>query len=953
MGLRRPGEITRKVNGELVSVTEETAQQLGQDVGVPAVTSPLMGASVGATPDQSKMLGSQANLRSAIRARTTPETLDRAQRTQQYETELDAGAKAQQEKLKAYFENIPGLGKLDEEMARIVQQRLMPDIKAQDQFLGVNWDAVGSFAGNRTDVLNIFAEIGFDRYDENNKLIEPASLLTRALRGEGISDEEFNTLNDTLARISKTMWGEDTAETLTLNDIKEFMNTPDDLIASQILKNKPNEITIGDIDDVTLTRLGLGPDYLNRIFGGENNWKGVTYARVKEQIQELQAAFADIRELERITSDPFASPTLIREANKRLRELGYIGKRSAMEKVNDLQAQIEDGDIVKVGEAIFEIEEILDDDDWMEAINFALQDEKAMERLQENNPELANWIGENRTALIKQYNEMTGYLTGTQNFSDFMVSREEREEIDADIEDFDPQLMAAARKELGIDVTDMDTLTNTQAQQLLAQSQTTVEGVWNTAIAGVPADFYADRGLNIYSMSEEELNRTAGELRDEYAEQKFSSSPYTADLNTLNGILSELGMTLDRFNDISGLAPVAGDLTASQWMWEAGEPNLTDQIEEATRLLTVKKIDDNNATIRDSFSGLDPALFANLGLNAASGVPISLNDTAKYIQDKMGSLTGPKKTNFIAITNAILSSTKSLPNGVKASSLFQTFIEANPASLVQETAKGSTDLINKFNNYVDNVIATGKSRPEDVKSADIWKWILPEGVDLETLKYLEGKTFKTSSGLSRLPSVLDSNGDGKLDTIADIEQRVKSGLFNIKSPLMLSALEKAGTEAQTLINQDKEAVARTTASKTYNTQRVAYYKQTWLKENKQANFELWAKEDFVPKYGYSGNQKLSGYYLGQLIDDLPTTASRIEGGDLSWIKDANPYNYKYNALSEEGKKWNALSPREKNLVDLYFSKKGKDAEYQRLKDLIPSRAASDTEKYMKSWKYEG
>lgn len=634
MALNRPKDVIRKSGGGLVSVTQETAQQLGQDVGVPAVTSPLQGSTVGANQDQAKMLGTPANLRSAIRARTAPqETLDTALRTQQFEREATEDERAKQARLDKFFENVPGIAQLDEELAKAVKNSLMPGVDASQQILGVDWTAIQAFFADDIPDIEALKSVAEDKIDLNTGLVTEKSLLTRALQGEQLTDAQVNQLTAALE-----------ANGLKLEDIKNFVVSPQDQLAEQILNSRATEIRIGDIPQEALDKLGLTNDYLTQLFGtnanGEPMWKGATYEEVKAHIQELQATFSDVRDLQRIANDPFSSASMRREANKRLRELGHLGKRAAMEKVNDLEKQIEDGDTVQIGDATFEIEEILDDDDWQEAIYFAMNDEKAMESLQENNPELAEWIQTNKQALDRQFTTISGRLAPGQNLKDLMVSEEEIEELDVGYVDFDPAFAQNVITELYGETTSWETMTPTQKMEATEEIDARLQGNWDELMTGIDPSFYADRGLDIMNMSPEEMEIAAADIRNEFNTQLFNNSPYPEQFEEYKALLAELGRTEPTM------------LTPNEWAaLPEEEQDLTNKIKDLKDEIKKKNVNGANAVIVDTLAGLNLTEF---GIAEQDGVPIELNDTAQVIYDLVQGAKNPTEQAAIkAMANSM------------------------------------------------------------------------------------------------------------------------------------------------------------------------------------------------------------------------------------------------------------------------------------------------------------
>lgn len=575
MGLRRPGQV-RKVDGRLEQVSNETVEQLGQGLGVAAPTSPMMGATVGANPDQAKMLGSSMNLRSAVRARTGTETLDRTERTQQFERDVGQEEIAKKKERDRFIQNIPGLAKLDNAMADVVLNSLKPKTTVATQTIGLDFDSISSFVGSNNEALGVLSDVAKDVY-KDGVLTQP-SLLTRALRGEQLSSAEQQKLEQAFESDTLKDYN------LTIDVLKEnFLKDPNDQLAEQILLSKKSEIRLGDLDETTLRKFGVDPDYLKSVYGDNAELaKGKTFEQFKMDVMELQSAFSDVRELERITTDPMASATQRREANKRLRELGHLGRRADMEKVNDLEKQIEDGDTVKIGNAVFEIEDILEDEDFMESFRDALADEKEMKVLEENNPELAAWLKSNKSALDAQFTQMSGRLAPGTKVTDMF-----RQDIDTVSKDYDidPTFFRMAADTLFPD--GATTLSATQTEQVLGQVQaqsnqrrTAFTGTVTGSFVGFPkaevdaisTDLLKD--VDVDSLSPSDWNslvstRIAGKQRE-----LFDKSPYNAQLNELKSLYTSLGKKLP---------PEIKELTPSEWATMAKKPDLAAFVSAARK----------------------------------------------------------------------------------------------------------------------------------------------------------------------------------------------------------------------------------------------------------------------------------------------------------------------------------------------------------------------------------
>ncbi len=184
----------------------------------------------------------------------------------------------------------------------------------------------------------------------------------------------------------------------------EFKDIPDEALAASGIATSREELA---------QILGMTPEQL----------ADAKFADIKKQVETLQIQnYSNASQLKQTIADPLASPAEKMEAHRRLRELGYIGVRSAEAKINDLQAQIEDGDTVMVGGKPVPIDDLLNNSTMQHIISQALKDPEFMKQLEQTQPQLANYIKTNEQALknltqsltpaIQTFNEIQAHNAG-------------------------------------------------------------------------------------------------------------------------------------------------------------------------------------------------------------------------------------------------------------------------------------------------------------------------------------------------------------------------------------------------------------------------------------------------------------------------------------------------------------------------------------------------------------
>jgi hypothetical protein len=938
MGLRKPGEV-RKVGGQLTQVSKETAQQLGQDVGVAAVTSPMMGASVGANPDQAKMLGASMNMRATIRARTGTAgeamTKERAERTQDYASQISDEQKAKKAEYDRWIGAIPALGKLDELMAGKVLESLKPKTTMQQQVLGVDWESVVAYVGNDARAAGLLADIAKDEYAADGTTLTQKSLLTKALHGDPLTTEEMAKVEGAFNKLRDEAGFDLDLETIR----KNFVRTPEDQLALQIADSKAKQIGLQDLDEATLKGLGLDSDYLDQLFGGQDGsqWKKATFADVKQRIQDLQSNFADVRELERISRDPFASATQRREANKRLRELGVLGKRAAMEKVGDLEKQIEDGDTVRIGDSVFEIEDILEDDDFMEVFREALNDERQMQALTKNNPDLAKWLTENKNALNSQFTQMSGRLAPGTKAADMF--RQVPDSIKKDYGLDEGIYNEAIRTVFGDNIGSDLTLTAQQTQTLIdtVRAQTTdfnnyVAGQINryTKLGFTPeetAGLTTDLGL----LSEVE-KRSAFDTRiSNLLINRFNESDFKKTRDEIEAIYTAAGLT----------PPALPSLTAAEYADAVNKgtvPSLQTALEAALEAKKIKETKDSNIELMKDYSGLSASVQhwlaggeANWNGMSNGNAPFAMdskrlaaynsfmavagkdpNKQAEFRQ-ALASLMGQKDGAGRELSSRIgelgewtaknpgiikgmytIKDGKWEPNPTGARAIFTEADAGRAAQARYAQVTAATRPAEAF----DILFPGAENQAARVALLELYEKYPPPNtkaltkVQTGTEKVFTGKKWSSQTwrwvdvyeerpvykDVSALPPQLDANQDGILDTPKQMADRLaaqtKASLDNVH--FVDKTTGKVGT------NLAVGAVSTTAALKAIANQAASYLKTTNEKTASKAQLDTWREGGFSDTY-----TKLTSS-LGTLINEFP----ELKGLDPA----------KFSALGKDGQK---------------------------------------------------
>jgi hypothetical protein len=147
---------------------------------------------------------------------------------------------------------------------------------------------------------------------------------------------------------------------------------------------------------------GVNEEGMVKMFGSD--WRTKTWDELKTGLAQVSNTAVQTRDLMAVVNNPNIGPAQRSAARAALRELGVIGVRTAEEKINNIVAQIEDGDNVVVGGKAMEVQDFLNDDRISARITEALDDPTGtvLKELEaEYGPELTKWIKDNEETLKK------------------------------------------------------------------------------------------------------------------------------------------------------------------------------------------------------------------------------------------------------------------------------------------------------------------------------------------------------------------------------------------------------------------------------------------------------------------------------------------------------------------------------------------------------------------------
>ena len=381
---------------------ETSSEELARQQDLPAApTSPLGMAGIGASQDMAKMAGTGVQIRATIR-----ETLKERTDVRDAMGEAERGAtrgRFQVEQIQQQLQTLGGLGSLDNRVAEAVRARITaaekPVTGLQNKIDDTALEATLKqsnplLAGEELTVAVAAAKTALETLRSSPNAKNIVTVLTSL----GIKA----TINDSASDLAQKLAETGVYDQATTEDIKEAM----DQIALDTKDLKVEELTDLPFDKASAAAvLGITAADLDKMTLGE----------VKSQLAAYRSnTFTDVDELREVLDNPFSSQGQKDFARKRLTELGAVGVTSFEQKANNLQAQMEEGDTVKVGNKQIKVEDITTDPTLRATVAGALDDPKAMTDLEKSDPELAKWINTNKDALVPIKDEL---VKGLGNFA--------------------------------------------------------------------------------------------------------------------------------------------------------------------------------------------------------------------------------------------------------------------------------------------------------------------------------------------------------------------------------------------------------------------------------------------------------------------------------------------------------------------------------------------------------
>lgn len=400
------------------TLTETSGEELARQQGLPAApTSPLGMQAVGGSQDIAKMAGTPNQVRATIR-----ETLKERTDVRDVMGEAERGSERKRfdvERIQQQLQSLTGLGSLDNRVAEAVRARLTSTtgIEFKNEVDRAAVEQVMRTSGLTTDSASVDGVIAALVQLRDNMTPDNVAAMLKKL---GISA----TIDDGAAGLAQKLVQSGVFKQASIDDVKSRL--------SQQLENVKNfKIKdLGTVDDtgkVVYGNLDFDPKNAADALGlTEEQMGNLTLAEAKAMLASYrQRSFADVDELRDLVANPFATQGQKDFARKRLAELGAIGVTSLEEKNDDLQAQMEQGDTVQVGNRQIRVTELTTDPTYRATIATALSSPEELEKLRLTDPKLADWIDANKKALIDVASQLTtglgDFATKQKAYKDYMA----------------------------------------------------------------------------------------------------------------------------------------------------------------------------------------------------------------------------------------------------------------------------------------------------------------------------------------------------------------------------------------------------------------------------------------------------------------------------------------------------------------------------------------------------
>lgn len=382
--------ITRKKGTGLFQTGPEETQSLAAKLGVQTPTSPLLAQGIGANPDQTKMIGSSANINKVITEAVSPDKDLATSMKRQQERQAKTWEEMQKQQQATSLANLQSLGS---RLSTLVVQSLgagQGSVTPTADTTKLSAILTDQAQLPEAESLTNKALSGTASQEELARLA-PMIGLSPSASAEQIAQKIESLKADSAASIGGAA-GAATSDTVTLSQLK-----PEDMAAIGIT-------SLGELDGL----LGLSAGEASQM----------TVKQLQDRVAALgRENFSQVKQLQDVANDPNRSQPERDEAIRRLRELGSAGVRATEQDYAKLNQEVQGASQVSFMGETHSIQDILSDEFLSSAVKAYLEDPNYARQLKAESPSLASFIDGNRAALeaaSKALGEDVAQLAQTQ-----------------------------------------------------------------------------------------------------------------------------------------------------------------------------------------------------------------------------------------------------------------------------------------------------------------------------------------------------------------------------------------------------------------------------------------------------------------------------------------------------------------------------------------------------------
>lgn len=396
-----------KLQGQgLIETTTAGLQQTGAQLA----TTPMGATMQGRTPSSVKMAGTQPSKVNALA--TGMQDVSSVALAGLRETSRIMEGTDAEKALADRAQQATPLGRVDDALSKKATEILNAKLKAL-KFEGADLD------------IDKLKSVGM-KQDEIDAL--QTSINDLSTGGVNLTQSDINTINAALIEVGVDerdllSWDGDTApsayamataiaQLFTEKSSEELQG-----ILSQAILDSRNESTINNLDDSAVDAIFDTPNKVEtksdliRLLADLTGQSEVQVAAMKlEDVREALATwkekeFKDVAKLRETLQSKDASYAQRQLALKELRRLGQIGITAAAEKAGDLEKQIQEGDIVRIGDQEWTYEEIFADPAKLQQLATWIDNPE------EAPAELRTWLTQNKDAISLKITDLLGDTT--------------------------------------------------------------------------------------------------------------------------------------------------------------------------------------------------------------------------------------------------------------------------------------------------------------------------------------------------------------------------------------------------------------------------------------------------------------------------------------------------------------------------------------------------------------